>query len=96
MLVIQVVCVCVCVLGGGGGFFEFPPPPPSPLAFGQLSMMTPVIIGRFILFPFGTSAGDEILVPVPGALDATSDGTNMTCTYFQIQEDTIFVSCVLI
>ena len=51
-------------------------------------------IGLVVLFPFGTSAGDEMLLPETGSQDGTSDGTNLniTCTFFQTEEDTIFVS----
>ena len=44
------------------------------------------------MLPFGTSAGDEMVLLAPGSLDGTSDGSSITCTYFQAQEDTIFVS----
>ena len=33
-----------------------------------------------------------MLLPEAGSLDGTSDGTNISCTYFQTQEDLIFVS----
>ena len=49
-----------------------------------------IIVKSGLLLPFGV--GDEVLLPAPGSQDGISDGINFPCTYFQTQEDVIFVS----
>ena len=61
-----------------------------PLSFDQIHSLS---LTESVLFPFGLTAGDELVPPfIPSDPVSKLGFSNLSCPFFGVEEDTLFVS----